>query len=813
MCGSGELPGVGKSRHADVIRLALLLVLSAGASGAMASPRPLDIPKGTLRSALSTLSAQAGISVSVDDPQLWGRSVGPLSARVEPAEALRRLLAQVGARPVRLGPASWRVVPAAHAAPRRRADLLPSAPQAKDDDVIVVTATKRDVPMRDYAGSAEILGGADLATSRERGTDAIVSRLASISSTYLGAGRNKLFIRGIADSSFTGPTQGTVGQYFGDLRLTYNAPDPDLRLYDVRSVEVLEGPQGTLYGAGSLGGIIRIVPNAPEPGTTGGVMSGSVSATQHGAPSGDLGGWLNLPIQSSAALRLVGYGIREGGYIDDVYRHKRDINRTDIVGGRATLMVQPASDWRIKVGGIVQSIDGRDSQYADRWLPPLKRASPTDGGFAARYGMANVVAEHEGTDVNFISSTGWVRHRLTERYDATFAEGPPLSFQQDNHTTMFTSESRLWHPLSDRIGWVVGVSYTHNSTRLNRSLGLVGAPLPTTGVTNRISEATGFAELSTFWSDAIVTGGLRLTHSSLSGSAEDQSAPAPIELAFASNIARRSTTSLLPSASVLKPLAPGLRLYLRYEEGIRPGGLTIQSRQPERFQSDHVRSIETGLRFNDAKTSLFGGSVSLAYTSWSNIQADYIDPSGLPSTANIGNGRIISLSSSLRLRPRPNLTFDLSSTFNDSRVTEPSATFLVLIGKSTPLVGNVTTAEAGSAHFGRIPNVARLTARAGLDYDMSLREDWDLHAEAWTRYVGKSRLGAGPVLGGAQGNYVETNASLRLTMPAMAVSIGISNLFDAVGNRFALGSPFAIGGNQITPLRPRTIRIGIEHAF
>jgi outer membrane receptor protein involved in Fe transport len=70
-------------------------------------------------------------------------------------------------------------------------------------------------------------------------------------STQLGPGRNKLFIRGVADSSFTGPTQATVGQYLGDVRLNYNAPDPDLNLYDIARVEVVEGPQGTLYGAGS----------------------------------------------------------------------------------------------------------------------------------------------------------------------------------------------------------------------------------------------------------------------------------------------------------------------------------------------------------------------------------------------------------------------------------------------------------------------------------------------------------------------------------------------------------------------------------
>lgn len=108
--------------------------------------------------------------------------------------------------------------------------------------------------------------------------------MTAVASTYLGAGRNKLFIRGIADSSFTGPTCATVGQYFGDLRLSYNAPDPDLRLADLAAVEVLEGPQGTLYGAGSLGGLIRLVPNAPDPTRFSGSAMLGGSATTHGAP-------------------------------------------------------------------------------------------------------------------------------------------------------------------------------------------------------------------------------------------------------------------------------------------------------------------------------------------------------------------------------------------------------------------------------------------------------------------------------------------------------------------------------------------------
>jgi len=84
-----------------------------------------------------------------------------------------------------------------------------------------------------------------------------------LASTNLGTGRNKIFIRGVADSSFNGPSQSIVGQYLGDVRLTFNAPDPDLELYDIARVEVLEGPQGTLYGAGSLGGVVRVCPARP----------------------------------------------------------------------------------------------------------------------------------------------------------------------------------------------------------------------------------------------------------------------------------------------------------------------------------------------------------------------------------------------------------------------------------------------------------------------------------------------------------------------------------------------------------------------
>jgi outer membrane receptor protein involved in Fe transport len=794
-----------------VLRAAIIAAFAV-ATAAHGAARELTIPAGSFEAALAALSRQAGISVAVDDPTLWGQQVQAIQGQITPEQALRALLRNVGAKPVRLGPSAWRAVKA------RQPEAVTTKPMPKPDpaqeaDLVVVTGSKRDLKLRDYPGTVELLDGGQMATGGEKGTDSIVSRLASLTSTYLGAGRNKLFIRGIADSSFTGPTQGTVGQYLGDLRLTYNAPDPDLRLYDIQSVEVLEGPQGTLYGAGSLGGIVRIVPRAPEPGLAAGFLSGGVSATQHGAPGGDLGGWANLPVGETGALRLVGYGISEGGYIDDIERQKHDINRTTIAGGRATLLLQPADDWHVQIGAVVQHNHGRDSQYADPDLPPLERASPTDGGFDADYRLASLVVEKRGDGVNFLSSSGLVRHRLTEQYDATIDPAMPRLFVQRNHTAMFTSENRLWRPLHDGYGWVVGASFTHNSTTLDRALGPVDAPLPTTGVTNAISELTGFAEGSAESGIFTLTAGLRFTHDQLSGSAENVAMPLITKLLQTGVTAKRSEQTLLPSASVSARLSPGVVAFVRYQEGLRPGGLAVEADLVRRFRSDHVYSVEGGVRFGGGARDWIGGAVSLSYARWSNIQADYIDADGLPSTSNIGNGRIYSLNGSLRVKPERGLVLEFSSTYNDSRVTDPSPAFLQSIVNAAARFDPLQAVEISLEPLGRIPNVARFTGRAALRYEVPLDSAVDFSVEGWARYVGKSRLGVGPVLGGEQGQYLDTGLTMRFATRPVGVTIGLTNLFDTVGNRFALGTPFARDFRQVTPLRPRTIRIGLDRAF
>jgi outer membrane receptor protein involved in Fe transport len=792
----------------------LIASLAAASPAAAADKAAFDLPEGRLADVAAGLGRQAGISLIVDDPALWQWRTPALSGRLTTAAALKRLLAGSGAEAVRVSDNSWRVRLVARrrariAAPVRRA-APPLVETPADASTIVVTASKRDLRLADFPGAVAVLDGGDLTLGGPPDTATILSRLATVSSTHLGAGRNKLFIRGIADSSFTGPTQATVGQYFGDIRLTYNAPDPDLRLYDVGSVEVLEGPQGTLYGAGSLGGIIRLVPNAPALGWTEGSIDIGASLVQHGDASGDVSAMLNVPlVPDRAAVRAVGYVISDGGYIDNPLRGRRDINHTTTGGGRVTARLDAGDGWTIDLGGIVQETTGRDSQYADRGGKRLTRSSPIAEGFNADYRLGELVISKEWDTLRFRSTTGLVRQDLDERFDATPPGGAPQVFSQQNRTQLFSSEARLWRPLTDGYGWVIGGSFLRNTTELNRALGLEAQLLPVTGVENRVRELTLYGEGSLRLSPwLMLSGGGRVALSRLSGEAGFATpALSTIEvLARAGVIASRKTTSVLPSIALVATPAPGLTAYVRYQQGFRPGGLAIDSGFVRRFRNDRVATTEGGLRYGAPGRDRFDFAASLSHTMWRDIQADFLDGSGLPSTDNIGDGRIWSFTASGGWSPVPGLRFDASFAINHGRVIKPSESYRVAIAASSaqfPALGAMN----------RIPNVASFTGRLGFDWQRPLTDKLQLRLNGWGRYVGRSRLGVGPVLGESQGDYADSALTLRVGTPALGVTLGLTNLSDSVGNRFALGTPFTIGRDQITPMRPRTLRLGFDANF
>ncbi|OYW45896.1 MAG: TonB-dependent receptor [Sphingomonadales bacterium 12-68-11] len=787
----------------------------------------VDVPAGRAGDAAIALAHQTGASIVITDRALADRRVPAIRTHASPSQAVALLARAARARAVATGSNSWRLValapprpfvqPRARSAAPRPDPSLSAAPLAAQGEDIVVTASKRDTALSEFAGQVSMVDGEELMFGGVGGTDKIIQRVPTVSSTYLGSGRNKLFIRGIADSSFTGPTQSTVGQYIGDLRLSYNAPDPDLRLSDLARVEVLEGPQGTLYGAGSLGGIVRLVPNEPvsELVAASGMIGGS--ATQHGAAGGDASLTANLPLLGDrAALRFTVNAETQGGYIDKPALGREDVNRTEVLSGRAAARFEVGAGWTVDLIGIAQQTDGADSQYADRDGPPLTRASTVTEGYEASYRQGQLVVTGQLGEVLFKSSTGVTGQNLEERYDATLPALPPRLFVQQNDTDMVANETRIWQPLSDRFGWLAGVSFTHNRTRLTRTLGPPDALNSVTGVTNVVDETTAFAEGTLRVSGGVTaTAGGRYTRTRLSGEGEDV---APLFAAAGREVTMsRVEDVFLPSASLAASVLPDTTVFVRYQEGLRPGGLAIAGNFLNRFSNDHIATFELGARRGRSRHGALDLAASVSYTRWNDIQADFIDSAGFPSTANIGDGRIWTVTASAGVRVTPNLRIDGGFTYNDSRIEQPSPILLqnaaVFLGVPVFTGGFADLPRAVLDRITQVPNVADLSGRIGFDYWRPLGRGLELTVQGWATYIGSSRLGIGPELGEEQGDYVDTGLTVRIGRQALGLTLGLTNLTDEEGNRFALGTPFTIGRSQVTPLRPRTIRIGIDAAF
>lgn len=814
------------ARHADVLFVTALAMMAAS-PGQAAERQQISIAPGRLGEAVIALGRQTGASIGMSDQSLAGVATPAVEGRLSVEAALKRLVKGSGASIRRIDATTWRIVRTpAVVREQPRARIAQPAPQAAPEPAeIIVTASKRDTPLPRYAGMVDVVGD-DAFTAGEAagGTASLIFRVASLSSTHAGTGRNKLFIRAIADSGVAGPTQATTGQYLGDMRLNYAAPDPDLRLYDMQGVEVLEGPQGTLYGAGSLGGIVRMIPNAPNLVRAGGQVSAGLSATQHGDPGGDLAATINLPVVTEKiALRIVGYGVQDGGYIDDVLRDRHDVNRIRTYGGRAALRFAPDENWTVDLTGVFQRIEGDDAQYAAKAIGDLKRASAVAQPYSSDYALANLRVERQWDDLRFVSSTGFVRNILTESYDATpyemaGADAPAALFRQRNKVDIFSTENRIVRDLDNGLGWILGASYLESTSDIQRSLTSYGTALmqpqvipgvpmygrgmaaTSTGVHNRIREATLFGEASFEpMRGLIATVGGRLTNSRLTGEVLD-----PIALLSLAAIARaeaqanRSETIFLPSFSLLTDALPGTTVYARFQQGFRPGGLAVDDQHIQRFRNDRASTVELGFRRGIPGIDPVAVTGNVAYTRWRDIQADVTDRIGIPTTANIGDGRIYTVEGRVAVRPASRLTLDGSIIYNDSRLSRP-AQFLRLLsyeGQSLSL-----------------PNVANWGGRIGFDYRAPVGGDMRLQLSGSARYVGKSRLGVGPILGREQGDYVDTALSAALTHGTVQWSLSLTNLLDSSGNRFSLGTPFDLSGDYVTPLRPRTVRLGLDFAF
>ena len=783
------------------------LALIAGATVAHAQEQtPLNVSTGPADRALLELARQARVSVALSNPELGGIRVHAVSGRMPAEIALSRMLRGTGLAFKQVNRGAFLIIPALDEQAHRRetgsrlqVTLAMPLPQPLPAPVeIVVTASKRATTFDYFAGAVSVV---DLASNSFKqagpsGTDQLVDNLPMVDSTHLGPGRNKLFIRGIADSSFAGPTQSTVGQYFGDVRLNYNAPDPDLKLFDYARAEVLAGPQGSLYGAGSLGGILKLAPNMPNIDRFSAAVASGFSATAGGASGTNIAGSVNLPLDDRRiALRLVGYNEIAGGYIDDVSRGLKNINRHKTQGGRILARIEPGGGWVLDLGYLHQDIFSSDGQYSETGQPPYSRSSAIAQPFDNDFGLTFFTAIKDLNDLKWVTAFGQVNHRLKARFDATQPGArQPTAFDQSQQIRLLSGETRLSQSHPDGTGWLIGVSAISNNETITRLQGPPASLSRRSGIRNDVIETALFGEWAIALDHQVVaTAGARLNFSTLTGQLTAGLAEA--ETAEPS----RSNISAIPSLALAWRPNRRLTAYARYHQGYRSGGISVSPSGSDtrvtRFESDRLSSVEGGIRLGDTQRGSIAAGWEVAWSRWDHVQADLIDGAGYPYTANIGNGSIFSTSLSADWRPVKALLIQVAATYNDSALTQPEPGF------------------AGQADK-NLPNIPHLAGRASASYSRELTAELGLSVSASLRYFGPSQLGLGQGLDLSQGGYSDTIIAARLRWHGIGFSASVNNVANASGNTFAFGNPFSVATRrQQTPQPPRTVRLGIDATF
>jgi outer membrane receptor protein involved in Fe transport len=312
------------------------------------------------------------------------------------------------------------------------------------------------------------------------------------------------------------------------------------------------------------------------------------------------------------------------------------------------------------------------------------------------------------------------------------------------------------------------------------------------GVRNEVLEGAVFGEGTVRITPRVTaTVGGRVTYAHLAGESLDLAGGADVE-------PKRDEVRVLPTAALAWKPRPAMLAFVRYQQGFRAGGLSVDpsgaANMAQRFRADKIATTETGMRLGRRGQDRLTAALALSVTRWKNIQADLVGPSGLPFTANVGNGRIYGLEASASWMPIAGLLTELATFINDSALSAPAAGF--------------------GPDREELPNIPRAGARAAISYSTSLNSRCQLALDVTARYVGGSRLGVGPLSDLEQGDYVDVSAGLRLDTSHWGLTLDIANANNIVGNRFALGNPIDVAaGLQTTPLRPRNIRIGVHAAF
>ncbi len=743
-----------------------------------------DISAERLPDAIAELAREARVSIGMEGALPRIRT-SRLRGDMDVTEALRRLLSGTGYVAHRVGPTAWRIERAPLAATPATPDNVLPEPQPVS---ITVTATKQPVELLSLPAAVSVLVLTEADRAQPGSNSATVaSQLEGLSLTSLGPGRNRMFLRGIADSAFSGESQSTVAVVLDEARLTFSAPDPDVRLIDIDRVEVLKGPQGSLYGTGALGGIYRLVSHPAELDETSLSILGGASVVAHGG-TGKTGSVIaNLPLaRDTAALRLVGYGSEEPGWVDTGTR--RDSNLTRLSGARVLLGLVPVDGWRLDLTGFSQWIETKDSSYVyarRSFVRPDQVPEPHDNDL--RHVAGRVTGAVGDVDLTLASAGTW--HEVDDTLDATvgadsFGMTDPLILRDRRAYLVWDNEARARGRFGP-VGWLVGLSYiAARQTMAADLLGRSGSRLDVDDDRRTSHDTAAYVDLTLPLSSTVsIDGGARLFRSAI----EETRA-----LASGSITRELEKSGMTPSLALAWQPNPRRLIYARYGSAFRQGGSDIGANgEVKALKGDELASFEVGWR-----ERLPGGGhaeLSTWYARWDDVQSDMLDVDGLLETANVGDARIVGIEGAIDLPVSAGWRFEGGFNRTDAVLIRSTLGF--------------------SVDDRHLPVVPEYTVRAALRHDFVVAG-----AEMWTRlrlrYLGPARMSFDPAIDRSMGHVFESALDVHASWGGWQIAVDAQNLIGDRGNAFAFGNALRYRTMpQFTTRPPRTLSVTLTRSF
>jgi iron complex outermembrane recepter protein len=351
--------------------------------------------------------------------------------------------------------------------------LAATSPAGGDTELaeIVVSANRiGDVSLQRTPMAISVVSPESLDSKGLGGVSDFIRLLPSVNMQSESPGENDIEMRGLVTTEVD-PTnaqeRSLVALYLDDAAITMQAFNPDLHVYDLERIEVIRGPQGTLYGAGSMAGTIRFITKKPDTNTYSGDGDISVSQTNHGGTNTSERGMLNVPlIEGKLAARLVLYRSKDSGFIDNIQLHERDANPAYSTQARLSVRWLPLEALTIDASATFARLNALGRNAVDPSLGAYTYESLTPEQMADYFKLFNVTADWDVSFAHLISSTSYIQRKLDENetfqylVDALLTgTALPSNSSSSNDIHQFQEELRLVSRPDQRLRWITGAYF------------------------------------------------------------------------------------------------------------------------------------------------------------------------------------------------------------------------------------------------------------------------------------------------------------------------------------------------------------------